>query len=248
MLVLVDNRDSFVWNLAQAFEVAGAEVRVLRAAETDVAAVAALDPTHLVLGPGPGGPAAARACHDALDAFAGRVPILGVCLGMQVVAEHHGARVVRGEPVHGHPARAHHTDDGLWRGVPDPCVVGRYHSLRVEAGSVPDALVVDATTEDGTILSLRHRELAVFGVQFHPESILSEHGGALLENFLARRATGAAGATGATVATVATDTTGATDARAADAANAGVRASGAAAAAAAADGDALAASRSAVPR
>lgn len=185
MLVLVDNRDSFVWNLAQAFEVAGATVRVVRADETDARSIAALEPRHVVLGPGPGGPTAARACHEALDAFSGTVPILGVCLGMQVVAEHHGARVVRGEPVHGHPANARHGGDGLWRGVPDPCVVGRYHSLRVAPKSVPSALHVDARADDGTILSLRHRELPVFGVQFHPESILSEHGGALLANFLA---------------------------------------------------------------
>ncbi|MCA8979564.1 MAG: aminodeoxychorismate/anthranilate synthase component II [Planctomycetes bacterium] len=184
MLVVLDNRDSFVWNLVQALEALGAEVRVLRAPEVDLAAVVEARPARLVIGPGPGGPADARTSLDALEHFAGRIPILGVCLGLQVVALRFGARVVRGEPVHGHASRVEHDARGLFRGIASPLTVGRYHSLRVESASLPDVLEASAWSEDGALMGLRHREHPIEAVQFHPESILSEPGDALLANFL----------------------------------------------------------------
>lgn len=184
MLVVLDNRDSFVWNLVQAFEALGTEVHLLRTEGLDLASLAALRPDRLVIGPGPGGPSDARASHEALQRFAGKVPILGVCLGLQVIAQHYGASVVRGAPVHGHPSRLEHDGRGLFRGLPSPCVVGRYHSLRVQPATMPDALEPSAWSEDGALMGLRHRELAIEAVQFHPESILSTGGDALLANFL----------------------------------------------------------------
>lgn len=184
MLVVLDNRDSFVWNLVQAFEGLGEEVRVLAALEVDVDAVRAARPTRLVIGPGPGGPAAARTSLAALAAFAGEVPILGVCLGMQIIAHHFGARVVRGEPVHGHASGVEHDGRGLFAGLQSPLEFGRYHSLRVDPASLPDELEASAWSADGALMGLRHRRLLIEAVQFHPESILSAGGDALLTNFL----------------------------------------------------------------
>lgn len=184
MLVVLDNRDSFVWNLVQALQELGAEVRVLRALEVELDAVVEARPDRLLIGPGPGGPAAARTSLAALEHFAGRIPILGVCLGLQVIAHHYGAPVVRGEPVHGHQSRVSHDARGLFRGLPSPLTVGRYHSLRVDPGQLPAVLEASAYSDDGALMGLRHRELPVEAVQFHPESILSESGDALLANFL----------------------------------------------------------------
>jgi anthranilate synthase/aminodeoxychorismate synthase-like glutamine amidotransferase len=185
VLVVLDNRDSFVWNLVQAFEGLGTEVRVLRAQELDLRQVEDADPTHLVIGPGPGGPSEARTSLAALEAFAGRLPILGVCLGLQVIAEHYGAHVVRGEPQHGHPSSIEHDGRGIFAGVASPLIVGRYHSLRVDPASLPATVEASAWSVDGALMALRHRELPIEAVQFHPESILSEAGDALLANFLA---------------------------------------------------------------
>jgi len=185
VLVVLDNRDSFVWNLVQSFQGLGEEVRVLRACEVDLQQVNDAAPTRLVIGPGPGGPSEAQTSRAALEAFAGRVPILGVCLGLQVIAEHYGARVIRGEPVHGHPSPIEHDGRGLFAGISSPLKVGRYHSLRVDPQSLPAQLTASAWSPDGALMALRHRELPVEAVQFHPESILSEAGDALLANFLA---------------------------------------------------------------
>ena len=184
MLVVLDNRDSFVWNLVQALEGLGHEVRVLRALDVELDAVVEARPGRLLIGPGPGGPADARTSLAALAHFAGRIPILGVCLGLQVIAHHYGARVVRGEPVHGHPSRISHDARGLFRGLPSPLTVGRYHSLRVDPAELPAELEASAWSSDGALMALRHREFAIEAVQFHPESILSEAGDALLANFL----------------------------------------------------------------
>jgi len=186
-LVVLDNRDSFVWNLVQVLQGLGEEVRVLRARELDASALDDLTPTHLVIGPGPGGPAEAHTSLAALDRWAGRVPILGVCLGLQIIAHHHGADVVRGEPVHGHASRIEHDGRGLFAGLPSPLEVGRYHSLRVDPDSLPDVLEASAFSEDGALMALRHRELDIAAIQFHAESILSTGGERLLANFLRPR-------------------------------------------------------------
>ncbi len=190
MLLLIDHRDSFTFNLAQAFAGLGAEVRVASAENLSAEEVFELEPASIVLGPGPGPPDRAELAHRvALEA---RVPILGVCLGHQVLAQAFGARILRGpRPIHGHAARLTHTGSGLFEGLPAPLEVGRYHSLVVEPGSFPEEqLEVTARDLEGGIQALRHRDRPLFGVQFHPESILSPGGTQILENFLklARRA------------------------------------------------------------
>ncbi len=184
-LLLIDNYDSFTYNLVQAFLVLGADVIVYRNDAITVAEAQALAPTHLVISPGPGRPADAGVSLDMIRAFAGQVPVLGVCLGHQSIVEAFGGVVVSAaELMHGKTSMVHHDGEGLFRGLPDPCEVGRYHSLAAQRDSVPDTLVVTARTECGEIMGVRHREHAVAGVQFHPESVLSPTGPQLLANFL----------------------------------------------------------------
>ncbi len=186
MLALLENRDSFSHNLVQAFAHLGAAVAVLPARSAALAELERLAPTHLVIGPGPGRPSGAGISLEAARHFAGRIPLLGVCLGLQVVAEAFGARIIEAPaPVHGHADRVHHDGRGLFRGLPDPLTVGRYHSLSVDPEHMPSSLEISARANDGTVQGLRHRELAVEAVQFHPESILSPDGLGLLANFLA---------------------------------------------------------------
>jgi anthranilate synthase/aminodeoxychorismate synthase-like glutamine amidotransferase len=184
VLLLLDHRDSFTFNLVQALRGLGADVRVERAEELELADVLALTPERVLLGPGPGPPERASLANELFRC--GRVPALGVCLGHQSLAWTFGARVVRGpRPVHGHADRVVHEGRGVFRGLPDPLTVGRYHSLVVEEPTLPACLEVSARTSDGAIAGLAHRSLPLHGVQFHPESILSEHGERLLANFLA---------------------------------------------------------------
>ncbi|MCH2107460.1 MAG: aminodeoxychorismate/anthranilate synthase component II, partial [Planctomycetes bacterium] len=150
------------------------------------AQIEAREPAGLVLGPGPGRPEAATTTMECLRLAPPSLPILGVCLGHQAIGEHFGGRVVRSEPVHGHEAAVHHDGRGLFAGLPQPMSVGRYHSLILERESLPECLEASARTADGLIMGLRHRELPIESVQFHPESILSRDGHALLGNFLAR--------------------------------------------------------------
>jgi anthranilate synthase component 2 len=184
MLLMIDNYDSFTFNLVQYFGELGEDVRTLRNDEIDVAGMAALRPARIVFSPGPCTPAEAGVCVGAIRHFAGRVPILGVCLGHQAIGAALGGQIVRArEPMHGKTSRLAHDGRGVFRSLPQDFTVVRYHSLVVERASLPEALEVSAEV-DGEIMGLRHRELPIEGVQFHPESILSEHGHAMLRNFL----------------------------------------------------------------
>ena len=186
MLLLIDNYDSFTYNLVHYLGELGADVRVVRNDAMDVQQAMSLRPEMIVLSPGPCDPAQAGICipltHAAAEA---RIPLLGVCLGHQTIGEAFGGRVIRcHEIVHGKMGTMHHADTGIFRGLPSPFLATRYHSLVVERETLPDCLEVTAWLEDGTIMGLRHKTLPIEGVQFHPESIASEHGHQLLKNFL----------------------------------------------------------------
>ncbi|MCB2127253.1 MAG: aminodeoxychorismate/anthranilate synthase component II [Rhodobacteraceae bacterium] len=186
MLLLIDNYDSFTYNLVHYFGELGADVVVHRNDALNVQEAMALNPAAIVLSPGPCDPAQAGICL-ALTAAAAetRTPLLGVCLGHQAIGEAFGGKVVRcHEIVHGKMGTMHHAGQGVFRGLPSPFLATRYHSLVVDRASLPDCLEVTAWLEDGTIMGLRHRELPIEGVQFHPESIASEHGHQMLRNFL----------------------------------------------------------------
>jgi anthranilate synthase component II len=188
MLLLIDNYDSFTYNLAQYLGELGAEVHVYRNDALTLEQIAAWQPQHLVISPGPCTPSEAGISVAAIERFAGRFPILGVCLGHQAIGQAFGGRIVRAQRVmHGKLSAVAHDGRGVFTGLPAPLTVTRYHSLAIERASLPPALEISATAEDGEIMGVRHRELAVEGVQFHPEAILTEHGHALLRNFLERR-------------------------------------------------------------
>lgn len=184
-LLLIDNYDSFTYNLVQAFLVLGADVRVHRNDAIGVQEALALSPTHLCISPGPGTPADAGVSMDMIRAFAGRVPVLGVCLGHQSIVEVFGGKVVRaGRLMHGKTSMIQHDGLGVFSGLPRPCEVGRYHSLIAAPETLPAELAVTARTAEGEIMGVRHRLLRIEGVQFHPESILTPEGPRLLQNFL----------------------------------------------------------------
>ncbi|MFX0540508.1 anthranilate synthase component II [Roseovarius sp. S4756] len=186
MLLLIDNYDSFTYNLVHYVGELGAEVIVRRNDALDVEAALAMKPSGILLSPGPCDPDQAGICLDlTLAAARARIPLLGVCLGHQTIGQAFGGRVVRhSEIVHGKMGLMHHEGKGVFAGLPSPFEATRYHSLVVERASLPDCLEITAHLEDGTIMGLRHRELPIEGVQFHPESIASQHGHALLKNFL----------------------------------------------------------------
>jgi len=185
MLLMIDNYDSFTFNLVQYFGELGQDVRVLRNDEIDVAGIAALQPARLVLSPGPCTPAEAGVCVAAIRHFAGKLPILGVCLGHQAIGAALGGDIVRARvQMHGKASTISTDGQGVFRGLPAQFSVIRYHSLAIERATLPADLMVTATTEDGEIMGVRHKALPIEGVQFHPESILSEHGHAMLRNFL----------------------------------------------------------------
>ena len=190
MLLLIDNYDSFVYNLARYFEELGKPARVVRNDAIDIDGIRTSAPEALVISPGPCAPAQAGISLAAVRSLAGEIPILGVCLGHQVIGEAFGARVVRGRPVHGRTSRIQHRQVGLFSGVPLPLEAARYHSLVVDPATIPVCLEVSAWTDDGTVMALAHRELPVWGVQFHPESVLTESGHLLLENFLRQAGVG----------------------------------------------------------
>jgi len=188
-LLLIDNYDSFTYNLVQAFLVLGAEVEVHRNDALTPAAARALAPTHLCISPGPGTPGDAGVSMDMIREFAGRIPVLGVCLGHQSIVAVFGGEVVRaGRLMHGKTSLVRHDGRTLFAGLPQPCEVGRYHSLIAAPASLPATLEVCARTDEGEIMAVRHRGLAVEGVQFHPESILTPEGPKMLEAFLEYRA------------------------------------------------------------
>ncbi|TAK69292.1 MAG: aminodeoxychorismate/anthranilate synthase component II [Betaproteobacteria bacterium] len=189
MLLLIDNYDSFTYNLAQYFGELGEEVRVVRNDAIDLAGIAALGPARIVISPGPCTPNEAGISVPLVRAFAGKLPILGVCLGHQAIGQAFGARIVHaGRVMHGKTSAIRHASKGVFAGLPSPFLATRYHSLAIERASLPDCLEITAESEDGEIMGVRHRQFALEGVQFHPESILTEHGHALLKNFLERNA------------------------------------------------------------
>jgi len=189
-LLMIDNYDSFTWNLVQYFAELGADVQVIKNDELDIAGIAALSPARIVLSPGPCTPNEAGVSMDVIREFAGQLPILGVCLGHQSIGQAFGGEVVRARQVmHGKTSAVFHKGEGVFAGLNNPLVQTRYHSLIVAKGNLPDCLEITAWTqhEDGStdeIMGLRHKRFNVEGVQFHPESILSEQGHALLDNFL----------------------------------------------------------------
>jgi anthranilate synthase component 2 len=188
MLLMIDNYDSFTFNLVQYFGELGAEVKVIRNDELGVRDVEALAPSHVVLSPGPCTPNEAGITLETITCLAGKVPILGVCLGHQAIGQAFGGKVVRAKQVmHGKVSRISHDAKGVFGSLPQQFVATRYHSLVVERDSLPACLEVSAQSEDGEIMGLRHRILPVEGVQFHPEALLTEHGHRMLENFLKGR-------------------------------------------------------------
>jgi len=184
-LLLIDNYDSFTFNLAQAFMVLGAEVEVHRNDQITVAEAEAMEPTHLCISPGPGRPEEAGVSMDMVRNFAQRIPVLGVCLGHQSIATVFGGEVVHAKRLmHGKDSPVYHDGRGLYFGMPNPFQAGRYHSLAVPESGVPEGFAVDSYTSDGEVMGIRHQVHPVLGVQFHPESVLTPHGDRLLQNFL----------------------------------------------------------------
>ena len=189
MLLMIDNYDSFTWNLVQYLGELGAGVKVVRNDEIAVEDIAAMRPDSIVISPGPCTPNEAGISLGAIRRFAGKIPILGVCLGHQAIGQAFGGEIVRaGKVVHGKTSAISHFGIGVFHGLPSPFTATRYHSLAIRRSTLPGCLEVTAQSEDGEIMGVRHREFAVEGVQFHPESFLTEHGHALLKNFLLREA------------------------------------------------------------
>ena len=185
MLLLIDNYDSFTYNLVQYLGELGADVHVHRNDALNLEQIAAWNPTQIVISPGPCTPNEAGISVPLIERFAGSVPILGVCLGHQAIGQAFGGRIVRAERVmHGKVSPIAHDGRGVFAGLPSPFTATRYHSLAIERATIPACLEITATADDGEIMGVRHREWPVEGVQFHPEAILSEHGHALLRNFL----------------------------------------------------------------
>ncbi len=184
MFILIDNYDSFTYNLYHYLGELGAEIEVHRNDQIGVADVMARHPQGIVISPGPGYPNSAGICLELIEAAAGKLPILGVCLGHQAVGQAFGGEIVRNLPMHGKTSAVRHDGKGIFCDIPSPVVSTRYHSLVVDRESFPEALEITAETEDGVIMGLQHKSEPIYGVQFHPESIASEHGHALLHNFL----------------------------------------------------------------
>jgi len=185
MLLMIDNYDSFTWNLVQYLGELGEDVRVARNDELSVDAIRALNPARIVISPGPGTPDQAGVCLALIDQLGGRIPILGVCLGLQSIGQAYGGKVTHAKALmHGKTSPIHHDGRGVFAGVKNPFTATRYHSLSVRKEDLPSDLEMTAWTEDGEIMSVRHKTRPVFGVQFHPESIATECGHELLANFL----------------------------------------------------------------
>jgi anthranilate synthase/aminodeoxychorismate synthase-like glutamine amidotransferase len=188
-VLIVDNYDSFTYNLVQAFRSVGAKVTVIYSDEIAIAQAEALEPTHLVISPGPGRPEDAGASVEMIRHFAGDVPVLGVCLGHQAIGVAFGGEVGAAMSLmHGKASKVYHDRRSIYAGLPNPLTCGRYHSLAVEEIDLPDELMISSYTSDGEIMGIRHKSLAVEGVQFHPESVLTPQGDRLIANFLASRA------------------------------------------------------------
>ena len=188
-MLLIDNYDSFTYNLVQAFAAMGADVMVYRNDAISVEESVELKPTHLVISPGPGRPEDAGVSLDMIGAWAGKLPIFGVCLGHQSIVQQFGGEIVRAERLmHGKTSMVKHDGETIYAGLPNPFEVGRYHSLCAEEESLPDELIVTAQTERGEIMGVRHKTLPIEGVQFHPESVLTPDGNMLMANFMRQEA------------------------------------------------------------
>ena len=184
-MLLIDNYDSFTYNLVQGFAAHGADVMVYRNDKIDAAEARTLEPTHLVISPGPGRPDDAGVSLDMIAAFAGEIPILGVCLGHQSIVQQQGGEIVRAEKLmHGKTSLISHDGKTVFEGISQPFEVGRYHSLCAETGSVPDTLEITARTDSGVVMGVRHNTQPLEGVQFHPESVLTPEGDTLMTNFM----------------------------------------------------------------
>lgn len=185
MLLMIDNYDSFTYNLVQYFGELGQDVQVYRNDEIDLAKVAALKPKHIVISPGPCTPNEAGISLALINEFAGKIPLLGVCLGHQSIGQAFGGKIVKAKTLmHGKTSLMHHKNEGVFKGLKNPYTATRYHSLVIEKESLPDCLEITAWTEDGEIMGVRHKTLPIEGVQFHPESVLTEYGHELLDNFI----------------------------------------------------------------
>ncbi len=185
MLLMIDNYDSFTYNLVQYFGELGQDVQVYRNDEIDLKKVAELKPRHIVISPGPCTPNEAGISVPLIHEFAGKIPLLGVCLGHQSIGQAFGGKIVHAKQLmHGKTSLIHHKSIGVFKGLPNPYTATRYHSLVIERETIPDCLEITAWTDDGEIMGVKHKTLPVEGVQFHPESILTEYGHELLDNFL----------------------------------------------------------------
>lgn len=185
MYFMLDNYDSFVYNLSAYFQELGQEISVKRADRVDIKRIEEIKPEGIIISPGPGRPGNAKISREILQRFSGKIPILGVCLGHQVICECFGGRVEKGtRPMHGKVTGLMNTGRGLFVGLPQCFQVTRYHSLTAVKESLPDCLLVDACSVDGAVMAVRHQEMPVYGVQFHPEAVLTEYGHELLENFV----------------------------------------------------------------
>ena len=185
MLLMIDNYDSFTYNLVQYLGELGQDVQVFRNDEIALKKIAELKPTYIVISPGPCTPNEAGISLALIEEFAGKIPLLGVCLGHQSIGQAFGGKIIKAKTLmHGKTSLIHHTSNGVFKDLPNPYTATRYHSLVIERESIPDCLEITAWTDDGEIMGVKHRTLAVEGVQFHPESVLTEHGHDLLNNFL----------------------------------------------------------------
>ncbi len=185
MLLMIDNYDSFTYNLVQYFGELGQDVQVYRNDEIDLAKVAELNPKHIVISPGPCTPNEAGISLALINEFKGKIPLLGVCLGHQSIGQAFGGKIIKAKTLmHGKTSLIHHQDTGVFKGLTNPYTATRYHSLVIERETLPDCLEVTAWTEDNEIMGVKHKTLPIEGVQFHPESILTEHGHDLLDNFI----------------------------------------------------------------
>jgi len=185
MILMIDNYDSFTYNLVQYLEELGEELKVYRNDQVTITEIEKLDPSRIVISPGPGTPRDAGMSERVIKHFAGKKPILGVCLGHQAIGEVFGGKIIRAKSImHGKTSQIHHDGKTIFKGLPNPFPATRYHSLVVEKSSLPDVFEISAWTDDGEIMGLRHKEFKVEGVQFHPESILTSSGKTLLKNFL----------------------------------------------------------------
>jgi para-aminobenzoate synthetase component 2 len=191
MLLVIDNYDSFTYNLVQYLGELGADMKIIRNDEASVDEIEReMQPEKILISPGPGTPDGAGVSLEVIDRFSGKVPILGVCLGHQAIGQHFGGKVIRApQPVHGKPVEVSHDGKTIFEGIDGNFKAGRYHSLVVERESLPECLEISAESPDGLIMAMRHRSLPLEGVQFHPESILTEHGKKMLKNFLESRPT-----------------------------------------------------------